>query len=173
MPLRIKHFIALFIATLFLTGFAQSNEQDQGIDSIKNLLHPGDTVYTGGQPSPEQFTALATAGVKHVISFRPTDETPDLDEQALVTSAGMQFHNIAIADASALSRENVEALDAVLKAIGDDTVFLHCASGNRVGAMMALRANWLYSTPADKALELGKNHGLTRMEAAVVPLLER
>jgi hypothetical protein len=44
---------------------------------------------------------------------------------------------------------------------------VHCASGNRVGALLALRANRLEGASPEDALELGLDAGLTRLEPAV------
>ena len=45
-------------------------------------------------------------------------------------------------------------------------VLIHCASGNRVGALVALHARGTGATP-DEALALGKAAGLAGLEPAV------
>jgi hypothetical protein len=50
---------------------------------------------------------------------------------------------------------------------------VYCGSSNRVGALIALKAFYVDGIPADEALELGKQHGLTRMEAATRRVLEQ
>ena len=54
-------------------------------------------------------------------------------------------------------------------AVRQYSVFL----ANRVGALIALKAFFVDGIPADEALELGKQHGLTRMEAATRRVLEQ
>ncbi len=128
-------------------------------------------IYTGGQP--ESFSEVAESGVKHVINLRPPAETPEIDEEAMVTENGMAYYNLPINGPQDLTRENVEALDQILNQIGDETVLVHCASSNRVGALAALRAAWLQGKSDDEALEIGNNWGLTKMQPAVEQLLDQ
>ena len=48
---------------------------------------------------------------------------------------------------------------------------MHCASGNRVGALMALRASQ-NGASAEEAMAAGKAAGLTRLEPVVAKRLE-
>jgi len=43
----------------------------QIIAGIKNLKTPAPNYYSAGQPTAAELTALAGAGVKHVINLRP------------------------------------------------------------------------------------------------------
>ena len=139
---------------------------------VDGLRQPSETLYTAGQPQPEAFAALAKVGVRHVINLRPPSETPELNEAAVVTQSTMAYYNIPISGPVDLTRENVESLDKLLKRFGDDKVLLHCSSSNRVGALMALRAAWLDGVSAEKAIEEGQRHGLTKLQPAVERLLE-
>ncbi len=141
------------------------------INDIKNLKTPGPNYFSGGQPTDEQLTALAGAGVKHVINLRPASETPKLDEASLVADKGMIYHSLPVDGAAGLSLNNVKALDQLFKQAGDEKVFLHCASGNRVGALMALRASLIYGESTDAAIAQGKAWGLTRLEPEVKRLM--
>ena len=44
-------------------------------------------------------------------------------------------------------------------------------SGNRVGALFALRAHWLQGLPAVEALAVGRRYGLTKLEPLVMQIL--
>jgi len=142
------------------------------IAGIKNLKTPTTNYYSGGQPTAEQLTALAGAGVKHVINLRPASETPKLDEASLVADKAMIYHSLPVDGAAGLSLNNVKALDQLFKQAGDEKVFLHCASGNRVGALMALRAVFIYDESTDAAIAQGKAWGLTRLEPEVKRLMD-
>ena len=50
-------------------------------------------------------------------------------------------------------------------------MLLHCGSGNRVGALLALKAFWLDGGSAEEALEVGLAGGVTRLEPTVRELL--
>jgi len=134
------------------------------IAGIKNLKTPGPNYFSGGQPTDEQLAALAGAGVKHVINLRPNSETPKLNEAGMVAGRGMVYHSLPVDGAAGLTLRNVKTLDQLLKQAGDDKVFLHCSSGNRVGALMALRASLIYGESKDAAITQGKAWGLTRLE---------
>ena len=160
--LLLRNSLIVFAALLFC---AQLIADDASvIAGIKNLKTPGPNYFSGSQPTGEQLTALAGAGVKHVINLRPASETPKLDEASLVSGRGMNYYSLPVDGAAGLILNNVKALDQLFKQAGDEKVFLHCASGNRVGALMALRASLIYGEITDAAIVQGKAWGLTRLE---------
>ena len=163
---------SLWVAVGALMLCAQLMADDANVISgIKNLKTPGPNYFSGGQPTGEQLTALAGAGVVHVINLRPASETPKLDEASLVAGKGMVYHSLPVDGAAGLNRHNVKALDQLFKQAGDEKVFLHCASGNRVGALMALRAALIYGETTEAAIAEGKSWGLTRLEPEVKRLM--
>lgn len=123
--------------------------------------------HVSGQPSVETIAKLKSAGITTVIDLRPDSETPDLDEKAAVEKSGLKYRSLPIASAADLTRENVQKFDQLLKDSANEDVLLHCASGNRVGALMALRAAWIEGKSADEALAIGKAAGMTGMTDAV------
>lgn len=133
---------------------------------IKNLKMPYPNLFTGGQPSEDNLTALKDAGVKRVINLRPASEFDGYDEAKATAEAGMEYLNIPISGASDLTLENVKTFAAALSD-SDNSSFVHCASGNRVGALMALKANLLDGKSTAEAIEIGKASGLTSLEPAV------
>ena len=131
----------------------------------------GNGLHSSGQPTAEQLQALPAQGIGVVIDLRGDGETPDLDEAAVVRALGIDYHNVPVAGADGLTRANVEQLDALLAAAGDRPVLVHCASGNRVGALMALREAWLRGAPREDALAVGRQWGLTGLAPTVDALL--
>lgn len=150
------------------TAFAESGDAvDDTLKETAYFHQPNDAHFSAGQPTLEQLHAFAEHGVRHVIDLRPPQEAPDLNNPAQVSQAGMAYYHIAIAGGDDLTREHVEVLDTILQRVGDDKVLLHCASANRVGAMMALHAAWFKDASEDEAVELGKRYGLTSLETSV------
>jgi len=139
--------------------------------NLLNERHPTDTLWTSGAVAPEQFEALAAAGVKRVINLRPRAEQGEFDEAATASACGMAYANLPIAGPHELTLDNVKAFDALLAETGDEGTIVHCASNNRVGALFALRAAWIHGASAEDALAIGRAHGLAAMEAAVATLL--
>ena len=128
-------------------------------------------VLTGGQPTNDQLEALSDAGYARFISLRPAGETGAGWEEADAAAHAHDFDRLAIAGAGDLTRENVEAFAALLAESGDTPTVVYCASGNRVGAMLALKAAWMDGVPAEEALRLGLDAGMTRLEGPVRELL--
>jgi len=138
---------------------------------ISNSAMPLENVLTMGQPTPEQLARLVDLGYTNFISLRPSTEEGTGWEEAIVSDEGISFVRLPVSGAESLTRENVEALDHLLGAAGENPTVLYCASSGRVGAMLALRAYWLHSASSEEALALGREAGLTRLEPAVAELL--
>ena len=79
----------------------------------------------------------------------------------------MRYSNLPIDGANGLTRENVERFDKLVAAAGDAPTLIHCGSGNRVGALIALRAANVQGQPIEKAIETGRSWGLKGLEPAV------
>src|SRR5690606_26485382 len=103
------------------------------------------------------------AGISHVIDLAQDNETPEFDEAAAMQAAGIGYDNLPISGPDALTRANVEAFDRLL-ADPQGPVLVHCASGNRVGAMAALRAAWIEGVPVEEAIATGRAWGLRSLE---------
>ncbi len=134
--------------------------------------HPSPSIIVSGQPSHENLVKLAEAGVTAVINLRPNAEMT-WDEGQAVQDLNMAYYQIPIASTEDMTLENVRQLDALLQQAGSETVFLHCASGNRVGALAALREGWLKGKDVEAAITTGKAWGLTGLEPAVRKLLQQ
>lgn len=153
----------IFLFLISLSTFAQSSETIQDIRNLKQLPNK---VLTGGQPDQAELQALKQSGINTVINFRGEGEFSEFDEAQYVDQLGMDYLHIPIDSKEALSRENVERFRAALTE-HDSGVFLHCGSGNRVGAMFALDAYWNQNKSAEEALKIGEEAGLTSLKGYV------
>ena len=175
--------LALFVVPIAAVAFATAESADPGesgpgaVEATELLSIPGarvpmDNVLSGGQPTPEQIAAAAVAGFSTVINLRIDEEKGFEWEAEAVGGLGMRYVSIPVAGAEGLTRETVERLDVALsEAVAAGPVLLHCASGNRIGAILALRAAWLYEVEAETALEFGLANGMTRLEPTIRKLL--
>ena len=118
-----------------------------------------------GQPDAAILEAVRDAGFVAVIDLRTAGEDRGLDEPAVVDALGMDYHSLEIAGAQGVTFDNARALDEILAGI-DGPVLLHCQSGNRVGALTALRASMQGATD-EQALAIGLEAGMTRLKPAV------
>lgn len=140
--------------------------------SIPGFKQPESRRHAGGQPSEAQLREAAGDGLSRVINLRPDTEDHGFDEPAAAERHGLQYHCLPISGPDDLTRENAQRLHELLELAGEEETLIHCASGNRVGALMALRAAWLQGLPASEALDIGRRWGLTKMEPTVAKLLE-
>jgi uncharacterized protein (TIGR01244 family) len=127
---------------------------------------PRPGLYTGGQPAPVDWSALKALGVTMVINLRPDAEMAGRNEAAEVAAAGMAYIGIPVAGADAVDAENARRLWTLLKT-SDAPVFVHCASGNRAGALLAIGAAHQGGMTPEAALEFGRRAGLTSLEPVV------
>ena len=168
------------VLLLVVPGVAGANE-DLGLTTssaaalllpIRNARVPIAGVLSGGQPTEEQFEAAAAAGFRTVINLR-TEKEPGFEWEAeLVEELGMRYVLIPVAGAQGLTQKNVKRLDRALgKARDLGPVLLHCGSGNRIGAMLALRAAWIEDQSPEDALAYGRASGLTGLEQTTREIL--
>lgn len=107
----------------------------EAIAGVTNAAQPLPKVVTGGQPSAAHLEALKAAGVTTVIDLREAMEPRPFDEPATVRQLGMEYVHIPVGPHS-MTEDTLHAVRNALKARSDEPVFLHCASANRVGAVL-------------------------------------
>ncbi len=127
---------------------------------------PDDNTVVTGALSAKKIAAAAAAGIAHIINLQPNDELT-FDEAAAVKEYDMHYTHIPIAGAQDLKQLNLLDFDKALRAHQGKKTLMHCKTGNRVGACMALRAGWLRGRKMDTALKTGQQHGLTSLEDEV------
>lgn len=162
-----KLLIPLLILGAVLAA-CQSIKQDTAV-SPHASNKPSKNLLTGGQPSQADLVNLQMAGVTKVINLRSPNEEPSRDEKAEVEALGLTYVSLPINGAVDVTSENARKLDELLK--GNEKVFLHCASGNRVGALMAIRAHQIEGKSTDEALQIGRAAGLGSLEGKVKSVL--
>jgi len=169
--MKTKRFAYLILLAAVLGIRCADGEAPQ--PAIPYAATPLDGILTGGQPTPPQIEQAAVAGYRTVINLRTEGEEGFAWEPAAVEAAGMRYVLLPIGS-DGLTRANVKLLDEALAAgLQEGPVLLHCASSNRVGALLALRAGWLHDASREAALELGRAGGMTRLEPQVTELLTR
>jgi len=156
----------LLLASLLLAACAMTPPAPSW-PTVEGAYNPAPQRLVTGQPTPAELVDIQRAGARHVVNARDIGEFDDWDEGALVEALGMNYHRVPIGSPEDLDRDAVAAFDRILAEIGDEPALLHCASGNRIGALYALRAAWIQGEDPQSAIEIGRAHGLTSLEAAV------
>lgn len=164
--------IAMLILALCHSFNLHANETFNTEDlSLKNPKIVSDKVLSGGQPSLADLKLLKKMGVKRIINLRASDEFDDFNESVEAEKLGLEYFAIEVDGPEAISLENASRLDKLLADEGKTLV--HCASGNRVGALFAIRAGAIQGLSSDEAIEFGKKSGLTRLEDRTKTVLEK
>lgn len=159
----------ILISMLCLSAVACSSQLQTNLEltSLPDVSFHESRRIASGRLEAADIPKIAAAGIKDVIDLRDDSETPDFDEAAAVRAAGMRYHNLPIHGSQDLTPENVRAFDALLESTGQSPTLIHCASSNRVGALIALRAATLQGMSNEAAIEVGKAWGLGSLELAV------
>lgn len=147
-------------------------EQGQVLElGIPNAKQVEEHLYSSGKLSPEQLAALPAAGIGRVVCLQPASESGTGWEEAQAPELGLSFARIPIAGEADFNEENARRLAAELDAEPHQPTLVYCASGNRVGALLALEAYFVEGLEPKAALQRGKQAGMTRAEPAVRKLL--
>lgn len=125
---------------------------------------------SAGQPDSAVLASFAAAGYVAVIDLRTDKEDRGFDEQATVRELGMRYVLMPVGSEEDISFEKAAELDKILSGF-DGPVLVHCASGNRVGALFALREKANGATN-EAAIAAGKVAGMTRLEPVVQKALQ-
>lgn len=156
-----------------VTAANENTINDSTLDNGVNLaavidpyFRPDANTIVCGALDDTKIMALAKAGIELVINLQP-DEELSFDEAAAVARAGMHYEHLPINGAADLKQLKILAFDNILRQHHGKKIAVHCGSGNRVGAAMALRAGWLRGRKMDTAMERGRSHGLTKLEDEV------
>ena len=167
-------------ATILLTMLAfpvQAGEDEPSIhvdlDKVREegVVAPVDGITSAGQPDEAALDVFAESGYTVVIDMRGPDEDRGIEDfEDVVEATGMSYVPFPIVGRDAISFDNAQKLDALLQD-QDGPVLIHCGSGNRVGALLALRKS-LAGADDEEAIAYGKDAGMTRLEPVVREVLE-
>lgn len=158
--------MAALVATT-LPAFAEETVANVSVDEIRADagVIAGVQFVATGQPDQDVLAMAKEAGFTTVIDLRDETEDRGMDEAAAVEELGMHYISLPVAGAAGVTFDNAASLDRYLAA-ADGPVFVHCRSGNRVGALFALRAAAAGASDED-AIAAGKAAGLGSLEKAV------
>jgi uncharacterized protein (TIGR01244 family) len=136
-------------------------------DLLRNGRTPfeGDALLVGGQPTPAQFEQAHELGYKTVINLRRPEEEGNTEPEQ-VRGLGMAYLEIPIAGSGDMTEDKARALAEALES-AESPVMVHCASGNRVGGLFAMKAYYIDGMSPEEALVVGKAAGMTRLEPTV------
>ncbi len=130
-----------------------------GDDGIGHFFRVSEAVCTGGQPTAAQLAPLKREGVRTIIALRDPAEFDAQSEKEAAEALGLRYVNIPVRTAD----PNDAQVAAFLEATSDPAVFplfIHCGSGNRVGAFWMIRRVLVEGWTVEKAEEEARRIGL-------------
>jgi uncharacterized protein (TIGR01244 family) len=130
---------------------------------IRNAAEIEPGLLVGGQPTAAQLRAIAAAGYKSVIDLRAPGEDRGFDETSLLAELGLPYVNVPVSgmpDAATVDRFLAELRRA------ERPLLLHCASSNRVGALLYAWYVEEQGLPPAEAMAKAKAAGLRSAELA-------
>jgi uncharacterized protein (TIGR01244 family) len=159
--------VSVIVITLGLISYSSYSGANAATSPAFN--QPAENLLTGGQPSQTDLATLKAAGVTKIINLRGEGEELPYDEKAEAEALGLEYLSLPVSGADDITADNARVLDNMLQ--GDGKVFVHCASGNRVGALLAIGAHEVNGKPVSQSLEFGRAAGLGSLEPKVLSVL--
>jgi len=169
---------SLFFIIGILLWFPQTLSADQqeseGAWGDGTHYHQYERFYISNQPDSDALEQSLDSGVSVVISLRGESET-DWNERGAAESLGLEFHQVPVnGGAPQLAAEPFQQISAIVKADPDAQILLHCASGNRAAAWLAVYLVNHEGLSPDAAIEVARANGLNKkgLETKVRALLD-
>jgi uncharacterized protein (TIGR01244 family) len=159
--------LLLWLALVMSVSAVAAAPEEAAMAGLPHVAFPAPHRVASGRLQAGDIATLKRAGIRQVIDLSLDSETPGFDEAAAVRAAGIGYHNLPIRGAGDLTRARVAQFDRLLLDAGDQPTLVHCASSNRVGAMIALRAALIDGRSTEAALAEGRRWGLKSLEPAV------
>jgi tyrosine-protein phosphatase SIW14 len=131
--------VAVILAVVALTAGAKAAWCQTGkeLRSLPNFGRVTDTLYRGGQPASDGFSALQAMGIGIVVNFR--DEREEMaTEKRQVESLGIKYIGIPWSGRDEPSNIQVVQFLDLIRANPKAKIFVHCKRGaDRTGVMVA------------------------------------
>ncbi|MFT5354144.1 MAG: protein tyrosine phosphatase (PTP) superfamily phosphohydrolase (DUF442 family) [Polyangiales bacterium] len=147
------------------TRVASATREAPGSLGIPNERHIG-AIVTGGPPDAAALERAQAAGITTVITLRLELEAGFDVERAKVEELGMRFVSVPVDGAAGVTEANARLVDEAIEA-STGGILLHCGSGNRAGAILAMRAFYVQERTLDESMQIGLAAGLTNLQSAV------
>lgn len=104
----------------------------EALAEVPNACQPLPGLVTGGQPSAADLERFRAVGGGIVLDLRDRMEPRPFDEPSAAQLLGLEYVNVSV-HSGTLNDATMELVLETLRSAGDRPVFMHCASGSRVG----------------------------------------
>lgn len=154
---------AAFVAAAFTTQLTAAPQVTKpAVPGTMNFAKLETTVACGGATTPEAVPELKKMGYASIINLRlPSEAGANIDEEAAAAkSAGINFFSIPFSGASP-DPAVADKFLATITAKGNEPAYIHCAAGNRAGAMWMIKRLVVDKWDTEKAFTEATALGLT------------
>lgn|SRR5690348_5718435 len=130
---------------------------------------PLDGVGAAGQPTEASLAELARAGYRTIVDLRAPEEPRGYDEAAAATRAGLRYVPIPVTQLT-LDDAAFDRFRTVMRDPDNRPVLVHCASSNRVGALLLPYFLLDEHRPMEEAVAMARGAGMRSAELAQMAL---
>jgi len=133
-------FAFLFIAMCAAQPADAQQVTKPTVPGASNFATLETTVACGGATTPEAVPEIKKLGFKSIINLRlPNENGANIDaEAAAAKTAGINFYSIPFSGQQPDPAVADKFLDTIT-APGNEPAYIHCAAGNRAGAMWMIK----------------------------------
>ena len=122
------------------------------LPGLPNFGRVTDTLYRGGQPTPEGYLSLQRLGIQIVVDFRYNDDEIQAGRQAS-QALGMEYINIPWTAKQEPNNKQVAEFLKLVQANSGKRIFAHCHAGDdKTGVMIAAYRMEMQHWSSDQAL---------------------
>jgi uncharacterized protein (TIGR01244 family) len=150
-------FLLILSISPAFAGPAQVPFGDRVDQSVRNYHRATPDIATSGALGEGGLGLLKELGFKSILDLRTAAEGTD-QEAAEAATLGLAYHNIPIGSAPPTA-EQLDRFAQLVEAGDSYPLLIHCASGNRVGAVWAVY-RMARGVPLEEALLEGRTIGM-------------
>lgn len=146
-----KMFVGLAMAALFTNNALAIDEVDPSLEGIINFRQYSDNFASSGQPTAEQFSAVAEQGFERVVYIAFSNNPnalPDADQ--VVKELGMEYMHVPVTFDNPLPDDFYAFADSMQRNT-DKKTLLHCQVNARATAFSFLYRVVFEDVPVDVA----------------------
>jgi uncharacterized protein (TIGR01244 family) len=153
-------FCLLVVLPGALRAQTQAAAPEKTRPALPNYVELTPRIGTGGQPGEGGLKQLAEKGYQYVVNIRASSEEADFAaEEKQAMDLGLRYYMVPFS-AREPSEGQALAFVALMAALKDSKVFIHCGSGNRVGGLLMVYFAVQEGMPPEMAEAEAKKAGL-------------
>lgn len=128
-----------------------------GLEGVMRVRH----LWLAGQPDEAALEAARENGVSLVVNLREPSEL-DWDERGAAEALGLTYYSVPIPREGPLPDAAIARIEELIESHEGQNSLVHCSSGNRAAAWLAVHLVSEHEMSLDEALAVGRRAGITK-----------